>query len=107
MSRFPRGGMGNMMKQVQKMQRQMEETQKRLEETITENSAGGGAVNVEINGKNEIVNLTIDKDVIDADDIEMLQDLIISAVNGAISKAKKHHDEEMQKITGGISIPGL
>lgn len=101
------GNMNNMMKQVQKMQKQMEETQSKLEEQEVEASSGGGAVTVRANGKKEVIEITIDKDVVDPDDVEMLQDLVLAAVNEALRSASKMVEDEMQKITGNIKIPGL
>lgn len=101
------GNMGNMMKQVQKMQKQMTEMQKELEEREVEASAGGGAVTVRVNGKKEILAIEIDKDVVDPDDVEMLQDLIMAATNEALRNADEMVNREMQKITGGMNIPGL
>ncbi|WP_427337660.1 YbaB/EbfC family nucleoid-associated protein [Caloranaerobacter sp. DY30410] len=104
--RFPgMGNFNNMMKQVQKMQKEIAKLQKELEEREVEASSGGGAVTVKANGKKEILDITIDKDVVDPDDIEMLQDLILAAVNEALRKADDMVTSEMQKITGGM--PGL
>ncbi|EOD00363.1 YbaB/EbfC family nucleoid-associated protein [Caldisalinibacter kiritimatiensis] len=106
--RFP--GMGNingMMKQVQKMQKQMAEMQKELEEREVEASAGGGAVTVKVNGKKEVLDIIIEPDVVDPDDVEMLQDLILAATNEALRNAEEMVSKEMQKITGGMNIPGL
>lgn len=108
---FPKFGggmnMGNMMKQMQKMQKDLENTQKLLGEEELTVSAGGGAVEVTVNGKKELVNIKLSKEVVDPDDIEMLQDLIISAVNEANRQAQEKYDNEIGKITGGINIPGL
>lgn len=101
------GNMGNMMKQVQKMQKQMADLQNELNEREVEASAGGGAITVKVNGKKEILAITIDKDVVDPDDVEMLQDLIIAATNEALRSAEEMVTREMQKITGGMNIPGL
>ena len=103
------GNMNNLMKQAQRMQRQMEENQQKLDESEFTAKAGGGAVEVvvTVSGKKEIKNLTLDKDVVDPDDVEMLQDLVISAVNEAIGKIEETTEEEMSKITGGVSLPGL
>lgn len=101
------GNMGGMMKQVQKMQKQMAELQAQLEEKEVEASAGGGAVVAVANGKKQIVSITIDKEVVDPDDVEMLQDLVLAAVNEALRNAEEHVSEEMAKITGGMNIPGL
>ncbi len=102
---FP--GMGNMMKQVQKMQKQMADLQNELNEREVEAGAGGGAVTVKVNGKKEILAVTIDRDVVDPDDVEMLQDLILAATNEALRTADEMVSREMQKITGGMNIPGL
>ncbi|MGN9166156.1 YbaB/EbfC family nucleoid-associated protein [Tissierellaceae bacterium HCP3S3_D8] len=107
--RFPGmgGNMGNMMKQMQKMQKQMEDMQKELEEKEVEASAGGGAVTATANGKKEIINIKIDESVIDPEDVDMLQDLVLAAVNEALRKAEDMVSSEMKKITGGLNIPGL
>ena len=96
-----------MLKQVQKMQKQMEELQKELEGREVEASAGGGAVVAKVNGKREVLSITIDKDVVDPDDVEMLQDLVLAAVNEALRNAEQMVSSEMGKITGGMNIPGL
>jgi len=101
------GNMGNMMKQVQKMQKQMTDLQNELNEREVEASAGGGAVKVKVNGKKEVLEVIIDKDVVDPDDVEMLQDLILAATNEALRNADEMVSREMQKITGGMNIPGL
>ncbi|QEK13413.1 YbaB/EbfC family nucleoid-associated protein [Crassaminicella thermophila] len=101
------GNMNNMLKQVQKMQKQMEKMQAELEEKEVEASAGGGAVSVKVNGKKELLDVKIQPEVVDPDDIEMLQDLIIAAVNEAMRKAEDMMNAEMGKITGGINVPGL
>ncbi|WP_353095019.1 YbaB/EbfC family nucleoid-associated protein [Tissierella praeacuta] len=101
------GNMGNMMKQMQKMQKQMEEMQAQLEETEVEASSGGGAVTAKSNGKKEILAITIDEGVVDPEDVEMLQDLVMTAVNEALRKADEMMSKEMGKLTGGMNIPGL
>ncbi|WP_077369365.1 YbaB/EbfC family nucleoid-associated protein [Anaerosalibacter sp. Marseille-P3206] len=101
------GNMGGMMKQVQKMQKQMAELQAQLEEKEIEASAGGGAVVAVANGKKQIVSITIDKEVVDPDDVDMLQDLVLAAVNEALRNAEEYVSNEMGKITGGMNIPGL
>ena len=101
------GNMGNMMKQVQKMQQDMERLQSELEEKEVEATAGGGAVKVVATGKKIIKSIKIDPEVIDEDDIEMLEDLILAAVNEAMGKAEEMVNSEMGKITGGMNIPGL
>ena len=99
--------MGNMMKQMQKMQRELENTQKMLDEEEVSATSGGGAVEVTVNGKKEVLSIKLDPEVVDPDDIEMLQDLIMTAINEANRKAQEKHDSEINKITGGINIPGL
>ncbi|MCL2406536.1 MAG: YbaB/EbfC family nucleoid-associated protein [Defluviitaleaceae bacterium] len=99
------GGMNQLMKQAQKMQQQMEETQAALEERTLDISSGGGAVKITINGKKELLNITISPDVVDPDDIEMLQDLVLTAVNEAVRAADDMYQGEMGKITGGLNLP--
>ncbi|MDE6182661.1 MAG: YbaB/EbfC family nucleoid-associated protein [Eubacteriales bacterium] len=104
---FPGGmNMGNLMKQAQKMQKQMEEMQSELEAKEFEVTSGGGAVKIIITGKKEIKNIEIDKDVVDPDDIEMLQDLIMTAMNEAIRQVEESVNGQMSKLTGGMGIPG-
>ena len=98
---------GNIMKQAKKMQERMARIQEELETKTIEATAGGGMVSVVVNGKFELVSLKIEKDVVNPDDVEMLQDLIIAAVNEGIRKAQEMAATEMSKITGGLSIPGL
>lgn len=98
--------MNNLMKQAQKMQKQMEEMQAQLDEKTLEISSGGGAVKVIISGKKEIKEITLSKDIVDPDDVEMLQDLIMTAVNEAVRQADEMSSSEMNKITGGMSMPG-
>jgi DNA-binding YbaB/EbfC family protein len=102
-----KGGLGDMMKQVQKMQAKMAEMQAELEAAEVEASAGGGMVKVVANGKNEIISITIDPEVIDKDDVDMLQDLIVAAVNQSREKVQEMQSEQMSDITGGLNIPGL
>lgn len=101
------GNMNNMLKQVQKMQKQMESMQSELEEKEVEASSGGGAVNVKVTGKKSLVELKIDPEVVDKDDVEMLEDMIVAAINEAFRKADEMMESEMKKVTGGASIPGL
>jgi DNA-binding YbaB/EbfC family protein len=100
-------GMGNMMKQAQKLQAKMMRLQDELAEKTIESTAGGGMVKVVANGKQQIVAIQIEKEVVDPDDIEMLQDLIMAAVNDALTKSQEMVSAEMAKLTGGLSIPGL
>jgi nucleoid-associated protein EbfC len=102
-----KGGLGNMMKQFQKMQAQMEEMQEKLGEMEVEGTAGGGMVKCMANGKQEILEIKIDPEVVDPEDIEMLQDLIVSAVNQARQKAADLQNEQMSTLTGGLNIPGM
>jgi DNA-binding YbaB/EbfC family protein len=100
-------GLGDIMKQVQKMQAKMEEVQAQLEDERVEGSAGGGMVKVVANGKQEIVEVKIDKEVVDPEDVEMLEDLIVAAVNQAQQNAQELASEKMSEITGGMKIPGM
>lgn len=103
---FPGGGMpgnmNNLMKQAQRMQRQMEESQKALEEKEITAAAGGGAVEVTMNGKKEVLKVKLSPEVVDPDDIEMLEDLIVAATNEAIRQIEELSQESMSKITGGL-----
>jgi DNA-binding YbaB/EbfC family protein len=104
------GGPSNMqamLKQAQKMQEDMAEKQAELEEQEYEVAAGGGVVNVKINGKKEILSVKIDPEVVDPDDVETLEDLIVAGVNEAIKKVEAISAEEMQKITGSMNLPGM
>ena len=107
------GGGGDMQKQLrqlQAMQAEMEKTQAELEEKEVTTTAGGGAIEVTVNGKREIVKLNIDKDVVDPDDVEMLQDLVIAAVNEALRQIAELEETEMGRVTGGmggLGIPGF
>ncbi len=97
------GNMNNLMKQAQKMQKQMEEKTKEIESKEWEASAGGGAVTVKVSGKKEITSVELSKEVVDPDDIEMLQDLIMAAVNEAFRKMEDETQNAMSQITGGLS----
>lgn len=106
----PRQRAGNMqqqMQQLQAMQGLMEKTQEEIEAKVVEASAGGGAVSVRISGKKELLEVSLKPEVVDPDDIEMLQDLIIAAVNEGLRQIDDISQSEMSKITGGINIPGL
>lgn len=100
-------GMSGMLKQVQKMQRKMMELQEQLEQQRVEGSAGGGMVTVVANGRQDILELKINPEVVDPDDVEMLEDLILAAIHQARQRAQDLMNEEMGQITGGIQIPGL
>jgi DNA-binding YbaB/EbfC family protein len=97
----------NLMKQAQKMQMEMEKAQKELEEKTFEGQAGGGAVKIELNGKKEMMSISIEPEVADPDDVEMLQDLILAAYNLALEKADEETQKKMGGITGGMKIPGM
>ncbi len=96
------GNMSNLMKQAQRMQRQMEEGQKELETKEFSATAGGNAVEAVVNGKKEIISVKLSQEVVDPEDIEMLQDLIVAAVNEALRKAEEANAELMGKMTGGL-----
>ncbi|NCC81935.1 MAG: YbaB/EbfC family nucleoid-associated protein [Clostridia bacterium] len=101
------GNMNKMMKQVQKMQAEMGKIQKELEEQSYEATSGGGVVKVIVNGKNEMLDIQINPEVLDPDDVEMLQDLILAATNEALKKAQETMSTEMNKLTGNMKIPGM
>lgn len=100
-------GIGNMMKQAQKLQSKMASLQEEMAEKIVEATAGGGMIKVEANGRQQILSIQIEKEVVDPDDVEMLQDLILAAVNDALAKSNEMVSAEMSKLTGGLQIPGL
>ena len=112
-SRLPKGmgggpqDMNSMMKQVQKMQSNMTELQQEIEQREFSSAVGGGAVTVTMNGKKEIKSLEIKPEVVDPDDIEMLQDLIISAFNDTTAQIDETTEREMNAVTGGVSLPGI
>lgn len=101
------GNMNNLIKQAQKFQKQMEDMQKDLENKEFTATVGGGAVEATANGKKQISGIKIKPEVVDPDDIEMLQDLIMSACNEALKRAEEETADEMKKITGGLNVPGL
>ncbi len=100
-------GFGDIMKQMQKMQAKMEEIQKELENKRVEGTSGGGMVKVTANGKQEILEIKIDPEVVNKEDVEMLEDLVLAAVNQAKEKAQEVQTEEMAKLTGGLKLPGM
>jgi DNA-binding YbaB/EbfC family protein len=100
-------GMGNMMKQAQQLQSKMMKLQEELAEKTVESSSGGGMVKVTANGRQQILSIQIEKEVVDPDDVEMLQDLVMAAINDALAKAQEMVSSEMGKLTGGLNIPGL
>ncbi len=98
---------GNIMKQAKKIQERIASMQEELGSKTVEATAGGGMVTVTVNGKFEVLSLKIDKEVVNPEDVDMLQDLIIAAVNEGVRKAQEMASAEMSKITGGFNIPGL
>jgi len=100
-------GLGNIMKQAQMMQQKMARLQQELEGRQVEASAGGGMVKAVVNGKQQLVSLQIEKSVVDPEDVEMLQDLVVAAVNEAVKKSQDMMQQEMGKITGGFNLPGM
>lgn len=112
--RLPKGmgggpqDMNSLMRQAQKMQEDMAAKQEELEAREYEISAGGGVVNVKINGKKEILSISLSPEIIDPDDVETLEDILVAAVNEAIKRVEDTNNEEMSKITGGIpNMPGI
>ncbi len=99
--------LSDIMKQAQKMQAKMAEIQEELADKVVESTSGGGMVKVLANGRQEILSIQIEPDVVDPEDVEMLQDLVVAAVNDALRKSQEMMAEEMKKLTGGMSIPGL
>lgn len=100
-------GLANIMKQAQMMQQRMAKLQEDAAARTAEASAGGGAVTALVSGKNQVLQLTISKAAVDPDDVEMLQDLVMAAVNEALKKVQAEMAEEMSRLTGGLNIPGL
>lgn len=99
--------MGKMLKQAQKMQADMARVQQELAEKEIEGSAGGGAVTVVVSGENKVLSVTIQPDVLEGGDVEMVQDLVVAATNQALESAAALAQEEMGKVTGGLNIPGM
>ena len=99
--------MNSMVKQAQKMQEDIQAVQERLEQTEFTETAGGGMVTLTMTGARELKELKIDPDIVDKDDIENLQDIIIAGVNAILQKIEEESTKEMEKVTGGVSFPGL
>lgn len=99
--------MGNLMKQAQQFQNKMAKLQEELGQKTIEATSGGGMVTVVVNGQQEIVSINIDPEVIDPEDVEMLQDLVLAAVNDGMARAKKMVNDEMGKLTGGLNLPNI
>ena len=100
-------GIGKFLKQAQKMQKDMSKIQAEMADKTVEATAGGGMVTVIVNGNQEITGIKIEKEVVDSDDIEMLENLVIAAINEGLRKSKEMVTGEMSKLTGGLNIPGL
>ncbi len=100
-------GLAQIMKQAQMMQQKMAKLQEEAAQQTAAATAGGGAVTAVVSGKNQLLSLTIKKEAVDPEDVEMLQDLIVAAVNEALAKVHAEMSEQMGKITGGLNIPGL
>jgi DNA-binding YbaB/EbfC family protein len=101
------GNMSKMLKEAKKVQEQIVKMQAELEQREIEASAGGGAVTVVVNGKQELISVKISPEAVDPDDVEMLEDLVVAAVNEGIRKSQEMVSAEMARITGGLNIPGL
>ena len=99
--------MNQMLKQAQKMQEEITKTQSEIEEREFETSVGGGAVEIKMTGAKKLLSLKIKPEAVDPDDVEILEDLVMSAFNQAIENIEKISEEEMSKVTGGVSFPGL
>ena len=100
-------GFGNMMKEAQKLQAQMEKMQEEIGKKIVDATAGGGMVTVQANGKQELISIKLDPEVINKDDAQMLEDLVLAACNEALRKSRELVQQELGKLTGGLKIPGL
>ena len=100
-------GFGNLMKEAQRLQQQMQELQEQVAQKKVQATAGGGMVAVEANGRQEIVSIKIDPEVINKDDAQMLEDLVLAACNEALRKSRELVQQELGKLTGGLKIPGL
>ena len=100
-------GLAQIMKQAQMMQQKMAKLQEDAAQKTAEATVGGGMVTAVVNGKNQLLSLTIKKEAVDPEDVEMLQDLVVAAVNEALTKVQGELSEQMGKITGGLNIPGL
>jgi len=100
-------GMANLQRMAQQMQQEMLRIQSELETTMVEGSAGGGVVSATVTGKQELVSVTIDPSAVDPDDVDMLQDLIVAAVNDALRSSKELAEQKMAAVTGGLRLPGM
>ena len=102
-----KGGIGGLMKQAQQLHAKMLKVQEEMATRTAEASSGGGMVTAVANGRQELISIKIEKEVVNPEDVEMLQDLVVAAVNAALKKAQEMVAEEMKKLTGGVSIPGM
>jgi DNA-binding YbaB/EbfC family protein len=100
-------GMGNLQRMAQQMQQEMLRIQSELEAATVSGSAGGGVVNATVTGKQELVSLSIDASAVDPDDVEMLQDLVVAAVNDALRASRELAEQKMSAVTGGLRLPGM
>jgi DNA-binding YbaB/EbfC family protein len=100
-------GMGNLQRMAQQMQQELVRIQSELETATVDGSAGGGVVSATVTGKQELVSITIDRSAVDPDDVEMLQDLVVAAVNDALRASRELADQKMAAVTGGLRIPGM
>lgn len=112
-ARLPQGmgggaqNMNQIIKQAQKMQDDMKELQDKLDSTEYNGESGSGLIKATVNGKHDVLAIKIDPSAVDTDDLEMLEDLIAAAVNDAVTKAKNENETEMNKLTGGLNVPGM
>ena len=102
-----RGGMGELMRQASRLQRKVEKRKEELKESTTEASAGNDRVKATVNGAGALVSITIDPELLKQEDLAMVQDLVVAAVNAAISKSEQMIEAEVEKVTGGIKLPGV
>ncbi len=100
-------GFGNLMKEAQKLQQQMEKLQEEVARKKVEATAGGGMITVEANGRQELVSIKVDPEVVNRDDVQMLEDLVLAACNEALRKSREMVQQELGKLTGGLKIPGM
>jgi DNA-binding YbaB/EbfC family protein len=101
------GGMGDILKQAQKMQQRLLEVQQELKQRVVEGSAGGGMVRVAVNGEQQVLSVKVDPQAVSPEDVELLEDMVLAAVNQALEKARQMAQEEMAKVTGGLQLPGF
>ena len=101
------GGMGDILKQAQKMQQRLLEIQLELKQRVVEGSAGGGMVRVAVNGEQQVLSVKVDPQAVNPEDVELLEDMVLAAVNQALEKARQMAQEEMAKVTGGLQLPGF